>query len=81
MVFGAHPDDEALPFENRRRVLLRARGNIGRDPGALSFAITAKWMRLDDGDTDEVPYVCDVENCDVTIRDLLRADRPRAGGS
>ena len=76
MVLGAHPDDAALPFEDRRRVLLRVRGNVGRDPGPLSFKITAKVEVLDDGDRDEIPYVRDVENCDVTIRDLLRADRP-----
>jgi hypothetical protein len=77
MVFGLHPDDAALPFEDRRRVLLRPRSNVGRDPGALSFMIGAKWMDLDDGDKDEIPYVGEVQNCDVTIQDLLRAEKPQ----
>lgn len=77
LLFGWHPDDEDLPEERRRRVLLRARANVGRDPGALSFRIDSQWLTLDDGHEDEVPFATDVEPCDVTIRDLLRADRPQ----
>ncbi len=78
LLFGWHPDDYELPEEQRRRVLLRARANVGRDPGALSFRIDAQWLKLDDGNEDEVPYATDVETCKVTVRDLLRADRPQA---
>ena len=59
-------------------MLLRAAGNIGRDPGAISFRIGGKLIDLDDGTSDEIGYVYDVEQCDVTKRDLLAADRATA---
>lgn len=34
LLFGWHPDDRDLADEDRRRVMLRAAANIGRDPGA-----------------------------------------------
>jgi Bifunctional DNA primase/polymerase, N-terminal/AAA domain/Primase C terminal 1 (PriCT-1) len=39
LLFAYHPDDHDKPEQERRRVLLRGKGNIGRDPGALEFRI------------------------------------------
>ena len=55
--FAYHPDDLELPDNDRRRVMLRAAANIGRDPGALSFRITEQPLTLDDGEQEDVPYV------------------------
>jgi putative DNA primase/helicase len=84
LLFGYHPDDLELPRDQQRRVMLRGKGNIGRDPGALSFRIAEKFLDWDDGEPvnpeeDGVPYITDVEPCHVTERQLLGAkldDRP-----
>jgi len=81
LMFGWHPEDLELREAARRRVILRAAGNVGRDPGALAFRVDGKWVDLDDGDRDENPYVWDVEPCDYTMRDLLNAERPGAGSA
>lgn len=65
-----HPDDEARPEHDRRRVLLRGKGNIGRNPGGLAFRIEGADLEHGDGRTDSVPRVCEVDSCDVTLRDL-----------
>jgi hypothetical protein len=79
LLFGWHPDDRDRPEDERRRVLLRPAGNIGRDPGALSFRIGGKVISLDDGEHDEIGYAHDIQQCAVTARDLLNADRLTAG--
>lgn len=75
LLYGWHPDDRTLPEDGRRRVMLRAAGNIGRDPGALSFRIGGRTVDLDDGTQDELGYVFDIEACAITARDLLNVDR------
>ncbi len=84
LLFGYHPDDLELPREHQRRVILRGKGNLGRNPGALSFRIAEKFLDYGDDDpdgiADGVGYITDVQPCDVTERRLLRArsrpDRP-----
>jgi hypothetical protein len=78
LLFGYHPDDLELPREQQRRVVLRGKGNAGRNPGALSYRIAERIVQLDDGDTDFIGYVCDVQPCDITESQLLRAERPQA---
>lgn len=73
-----HPDDEPLPEHDRRRVLLRGKGNIGRNPGGLAFRIEGSDLEHDDGRTDSVPRVCDVDSCDLTLRDLAASRAPAA---
>ena len=53
LMFGWHPEDLELREDTRRRVMLRAAGNVGRDPGALAFRVGGAWVDLDDGDRDE----------------------------
>jgi hypothetical protein len=69
LLFDYHPDDDA-DHPDRRRVLLRGKGNLGRDPGAVSFRVTGKPYRHDDGRATEREVVVDVEPCGVTITDL-----------
>jgi hypothetical protein len=64
-----HPDDD--PGDPaRRRVLLRGKGNLGRDPGALSFRIEGRDYTHDEGGTSEREVVTEVEPCAVTMADL-----------
>ena len=84
LLFGYHPDDVELPRDQQRRVILRGKGNVGRDPGALSFRIAEKFLEWDDdpeGKADGVGYITDVQPCHVTERQLLTtkpqaSDRP-----
>lgn len=69
LLFDYHPDDQA-DSDDRRRVLLRGKGNIGRDPGALQFRIDGRPYTHDDGCTEEREVVVDVTPCRVTIADL-----------
>ena len=78
LLFGYHPDDQELPREAQRRVVLRGKGNAGRNPGALSYRITERLVCLDDGDSDLIAYVTDVQPCEITERQLLQAERPQA---
>ena len=65
-------------------MILRGKGNVGRNPGALSFRIAEKFLNWDDDEPvnleeDGIGYIADVEPCDITERLLLRAklsDRP-----
>ena len=81
LLFGWHPDDRELPEDERRRVMLRAAGNIGRNPGAVAFRIGGTVIDLDDGGRDDVGYAYDLRPCSVTARDLLNADRLGGPGS
>jgi hypothetical protein len=78
LLFGYHPDDVELPRDDQRRVVIRGKGNAGRNPGALSFAVVERVVKLDDGDSDPIGYVIDVQPSDITERQLLRAERPQA---
>ncbi len=69
LLFDYHPDD-AADDPDRRRVLLRGKGNIGRDPGALTFRVVARPFTHDDGQTTDREVVTDVEVSTVTLADL-----------
>ncbi len=75
LLFGYHPDDLELPQDQQRRVILRGKGNVGRNPGALSFRIAERFLDYGDDDPPEVAdgvgYITDVQKCDVTERALL----------
>src|SRR5207302_5822007 len=76
VLFAWHPDDLALPDQERRRVLMRPPGgsNIGRDPGAFEFRVLARELEIE-GEMEEVPYTTPLEPSDVTFRDLTRTPR------
>jgi len=79
LLFGYHPDDLELPRDQQRRVILRGKGNVGRDPGALSFRIAEKFLDYDDdpdGLADGVGYITDIQACHVTERQLLHPTPP-----
>ena len=68
-----HPEDlELADEEQRRRVVLRGMGNIGRNPGALEFRIVGRAYRYDDGETQEREVVDQVAPSNVTRRDLAK---------
>lgn len=70
LLFDYHPDDDA-DDPDRRRVLLRGKGNIGPDPGALTFRIAAKPFTHDDGRTTDRETVTDVHVSTLTLADLM----------
>jgi AAA domain-containing protein len=70
LLFAYHPDDLEQPEDERRRVLIRGKGNIGRNPGALEFRVVGHAYRHDDGRTQEVPVVEDVKPSSITMADL-----------
>jgi AAA domain len=77
LMFAWHPDDLELPNEQRRRVFLRGKGNIGRDPGAQEFSVVGKWLEIE-GEQEEQPYVDAYQPSDVTFRRLTTpAKMPR----
>ena len=84
LLFGYHPEDLELPQDQQRRVILRGKGNVGRNPGALSFRIAERFLDWGDDDPEDdegVGYITDVQPCHVTERELLAtkrrdADRP-----
>ncbi len=69
LLFAYHPDDPPEASE-RRRVVLRGKGNAGRDPGALEFRIVGRPFKHDDGRTTEREVVVDVVPSAVTLADL-----------
>ena len=74
LLFGYHPDDVELPRDQQRRVCLRGKGNAGRNPGALSFRISERFLDWEDdpqGIADGIGYVTDVEECHMTEQKLL----------
>jgi hypothetical protein len=83
LAFAWHPED-AEDDPERRRVIVRAAGNVGRPPRALAFKIDGKQIEYDDDqddddEDDDVGYVHAVEDVDVTMRDLLTASRAGQG--
>jgi hypothetical protein len=75
LLFAYHPDDGELPHDDQRRVCVRGKGNIGRNPAALEYRIVEHSYRHDDGVvTYDVAIAEDVRPSDVTMADL-RADR------
>jgi hypothetical protein len=69
LLYAYHPDDDAED-PDRRRVVIRGKGNLGRDPGALTFRITATAFTHDDGRTTDRELVYDVLPSTITLADL-----------
>jgi AAA domain len=74
LFFGWHPDD-AEDDPDRRRVLVRGKGNLGRNPGALEFRVAGRDYLHDDGEVQEREVVEDVNPCDVTLSQLTARSR------
>jgi 5S rRNA maturation endonuclease (ribonuclease M5) len=70
LLFAWHPEDAELPEHDRRRVLIRGKGNLGRDPGAMEFRVVGRDFLHEDGRTDEREVVVDVQPSPITIADL-----------
>jgi hypothetical protein len=68
-LFDYHPDDDSED-PDRRRVLIRGKGNLGRDPGAIEFRVTGRPFTHDDGRTTDREVVVDVGPSTVTLADL-----------
>jgi AAA domain len=84
LLFAYHPDDRELPEEERRRVLIRGMGNIGRNPGALEFRVAGREHKHDNGQSSEVAVVEGVEPSSITMADLapdrmIGAHKPTKG--
>jgi hypothetical protein len=77
LLFAVHPQDSDSDADYRR-VVLRGKGNIGRDPGALEFRIVGRPFTHDDGRTTERETVVDVRPSSVTRADLFARDNMRA---
>ena len=72
LFFAYHPDDASLPEQDRRRVLLRGKGNLGRNPGALEFRVVGELYRHEADDSiGEREVVSQVQASDVTLADLM----------
>jgi 5S rRNA maturation endonuclease (ribonuclease M5) len=71
LLLAYHPDDAQLPEQQRRRVLLRGKGNVGADPGGLQFHVAPVPLRHDDGRVVDVPRVERVESCALTLADMF----------
>jgi hypothetical protein len=69
LLFAYHPNDQA-DDPDRRRVLLRGKGNLGRDPGALEFKVSERPYEHDDGHVQNREFVTDVQQSSVTMADL-----------
>jgi hypothetical protein len=77
LLFAWHPDDaEDDPL--RRRVMVRGKGNLGRDPGALEFRVIGREHEHSDGHVQEREVVVDVRSSDVTFQQPMA--RPRGAG-
>ena len=77
LLIAWHPEDEQLPEDDRRRVLLRGKGNYGRNPGGISFHISSGLIDLHDGGPPlEHGYVTNVEQTDLTMTDLAPRRAP-----
>jgi len=70
LLFAWHPDDAEEEEADRRRVLIRGKGNLGRNPGALEFRVVGRLHAHDDGRTTEVAVVEGVNPSAVTMADL-----------
>jgi hypothetical protein len=69
LLLAYHPEDNAED-PGRRRVIIRGKGNLGRDPGALEFRVVGKPFMHDDGRMAEREVVVDVVSSPVTLADL-----------
>jgi hypothetical protein len=77
LFFGWHPDD-AEDDPGRTRVMVRGKGNRGRNPGALEFRIEGRDHLYGDGERQELEVVVDVLPSDMTLSQLLA--RPQTLG-
>jgi hypothetical protein len=65
------------PEDDRRRVLVRGKGNHTAAPRAVEFAIAGDVFELN-GYTFEMPKVVDLVESDRTVKDLLKSGPPEA---
>lgn len=66
LLLAAHPDDPD------RRVVLRGKGNYAAPPKAIEFRIQADPVELN-GHTHKPTIAANVDECDITIEDILGA--------
>lgn len=71
LLFGYHPEDADLHEREKRRVLLRGKGNLGADPGALTFRVVGKPFKADDGRITEREVVEDVHADEISLAELM----------
>jgi hypothetical protein len=69
LLLAYHPEDNAEDT-GRRRVIIRGKGNLGRDPGALEFRVVGRQFTHNDGRTTEREVVDDVAPSPITLADL-----------
>lgn len=69
-LLARHPDDDPSD-DDCRRVLVRGKGNIGRNPGSLEFRVVGRDYLHDDGRTTEREVVVGVGPSTVTLSDLM----------
>jgi AAA domain-containing protein len=74
LLFAWHPDD-ADDDPQRRRVIVRGKGNLGRDPGALEFTVIGREHEHSDGHIQEREVVVNVRPSDVTLQQLMARAR------
>jgi hypothetical protein len=77
LYFAWHPD-EAEDDPERRRVIIRGKGNIGRNPGAIEFKVAERDHLHADGDIQGREVVYDVQPSDMTLSELLAKQRHAA---
>lgn len=62
------------PSDSDRRVLVRGKGNLSAAPPAYEFGVDGTTFELN-GHTFNVPVVCDPEESEIGIEDVLKPDR------
>jgi hypothetical protein len=71
-----HPEDLEIFEHDRRRVLVRTKGNLGREPQPLEFEVDGKPYRHDDGIEQVREYVSSIGPSAMSKFELLK--KPKA---
>lgn len=74
-----HPDDYDDPDHERRRVMVRGKGNVGKDPVPLEFFVESTMYTHDDGISQEREYIKELRESTVTRDQLLMTPQQRTG--
>jgi hypothetical protein len=69
LLVAYHPGDD-VDDPDRRRVVIRGKGNLGRDPGALEFHVVGRALTHGDGRTTDREVVVDVQPSAINLADL-----------